>query len=87
MVTGDEVLEWNGCSLFGKTFEEVYDIISESRHEAQVELIVSRHMTDNSRHHPARRHTHAGLASRGTSLILKIGRGPSCMFPIALKIK
>ncbi|KAG8225195.1 hypothetical protein J437_LFUL009499, partial [Ladona fulva] len=39
---GDEVIEWNGRSLQGKSFEEVYDIIAESRQEPQVELIVSR---------------------------------------------
>ena len=39
---GDEVLEWNGRSLQGKTYEEVYDIIAESKQEPQVELIVSR---------------------------------------------
>lgn len=41
---GDEVLEWNGRSLQGKTYEEVYDIIAESKQEAQVELIVSRYI-------------------------------------------
>lgn len=44
MRPGDEVLEWNGRSLQGKTYEEVYDIIAESKQEAQVELIVSRYM-------------------------------------------
>ena len=39
---GDEVVEWNGRSLQGKTYEEVYDIIAESKQEPQVELIVSR---------------------------------------------
>ncbi|RWS30277.1 regulating synaptic membrane exocytosis protein 2-like protein [Leptotrombidium deliense] len=39
---GDEVMEWNGRSLQGKTYEEVYDIIAESKQEPQVELIVSR---------------------------------------------
>ncbi|XP_042862005.1 regulating synaptic membrane exocytosis protein 2-like isoform X3 [Penaeus japonicus] len=63
---GDEVLEWNGRSLQGKTFEEVYDIISESRQEPQVELIVSRQLSDVGRQ-PARRYTVGGLASRGDS--------------------
>lgn len=36
------MLEWNGRSLQGKTYEEVYDIIAESKQEPQVELIVSR---------------------------------------------
>jgi len=39
---GDEVVEWNGRSLQGATFEEVCDIILESKQEAQVELIVHR---------------------------------------------
>ncbi|KAK7480085.1 hypothetical protein BaRGS_00028645 [Batillaria attramentaria] len=39
---GDEVVEWNGRSLQGATFEEVYDIILESKQEPQVELIVHR---------------------------------------------
>ncbi|XP_064652466.1 regulating synaptic membrane exocytosis protein 2-like isoform X3 [Lineus longissimus] len=41
---GDEVLEWNGRSLKGATFEEVYDIIFESKQEPQVELIVQRNI-------------------------------------------
>jgi regulating synaptic membrane exocytosis protein 2 len=40
--TGDEVLEWNGRSLQNATFEQVYEIISDSKHDSQVELIVSR---------------------------------------------
>ena len=43
---GDQVLEWNGRSLEGATFEEVYDIISESKQEPQVELIVKRSRGD-----------------------------------------
>ncbi|XP_022243249.1 regulating synaptic membrane exocytosis protein 2-like isoform X2 [Limulus polyphemus] len=46
---GDEVLEWNGRSLQGKTYEEVYDIIAESRQEPQVELIVCRPLSDVGR--------------------------------------
>ena len=41
-LSGDEVVEWNGRSLQGATFEEVYDIILESKQEPQVELIVHR---------------------------------------------
>ncbi|KAI8764624.1 regulating synaptic membrane exocytosis protein 2 isoform X3, partial [Biomphalaria glabrata] len=41
---GDEVVEWNGRSLQGATFEEVYDIILESKQEPQVELIVHRNV-------------------------------------------
>ncbi|XP_018414517.1 PREDICTED: regulating synaptic membrane exocytosis protein 2 [Nanorana parkeri] len=43
---GDEVLEWNGQILQGATFEEVYNIILESKPEAQVELVVSRPIGD-----------------------------------------
>ncbi|XP_039295494.1 regulating synaptic membrane exocytosis protein 2 isoform X2 [Nilaparvata lugens] len=39
---GDEVIEWNGRSLQGKSYQEVCDIIAESKQEPQVELIVSR---------------------------------------------
>lgn len=39
---GDEVLEWNGRLLQGATFEDVYNIILESKPEPQVELVVSR---------------------------------------------
>ena len=41
---GDEVVEWNGRSLQGASFEEVYDIILESKQEPQVELIVHRNV-------------------------------------------
>ena len=40
--TDDEVIEWNGRNLCGLTFDEVYDIIYESKQEPQVELIVHR---------------------------------------------
>ncbi|WKY15211.1 hypothetical protein Q1695_000589 [Nippostrongylus brasiliensis] len=39
---GDEVLEWNGQALQNATFDQVYEIISASKHESQVEIIVSR---------------------------------------------
>ena len=48
LLPGDEVLEWNGRSLQSKSYEEVHDIIAESRQEEQVELIVSRPMIDTS---------------------------------------
>ncbi len=44
LLPGDEVLEWNGHSFVDRTYEEVHAIISESRHEPQVELRVSRHL-------------------------------------------
>ncbi|XP_050718371.1 uncharacterized protein LOC126999677 isoform X3 [Eriocheir sinensis] len=61
---GDEVLEWNGRSLQGKTFEEVFEITSESRQEPQVELMVSRQLSDVGRQ-PGRRHTHLGIGAKG----------------------
>ncbi|VDM42487.1 unnamed protein product [Toxocara canis] len=39
---GDEVLEWNGHQLQNATFDQVYEIISSSKNDNQVELIVSR---------------------------------------------
>lgn len=48
IVAGDEVLEWNNRSLIGKTYDEVHDVIAESRHEPQVELRVSRTITSSA---------------------------------------
>ncbi|XP_077447409.1 regulating synaptic membrane exocytosis protein 2-like [Stigmatopora argus] len=39
---GDQVVEWNGHVLQGATFDDVYNIISESKFEPRVELLVSR---------------------------------------------
>ncbi|KAK9869904.1 hypothetical protein WA026_003624 [Henosepilachna vigintioctopunctata] len=39
---GDEVIEYNGRLLEGKTYQEVVDIIAESKQQTTVELIVSR---------------------------------------------
>ncbi|XP_041664662.1 regulating synaptic membrane exocytosis protein 2 isoform X2 [Cheilinus undulatus] len=46
---GDQVLEWNGRFLQGATFNEVYNIILESKADPQVELVVSRPVGDVSR--------------------------------------
>ena len=48
LIAGDEVLEWNGHSLVGKTFDEVHDVISESRHDPQVELRVARSLSGHA---------------------------------------
>ncbi|XP_059486616.1 regulating synaptic membrane exocytosis protein 2 isoform X10 [Neocloeon triangulifer] len=48
---GDEVIEWNGRSLQGKGYEQVYEIVAESRQEAQVELIVARQSARAPPHH------------------------------------
>ena len=42
------MIEWNGRSLQGKSFQEVNDIITKSREEPQVELIVSRNLSSTS---------------------------------------
>lgn len=43
------MLEWNGYPLQGRTFEEVYDIVCESRADHEVEIIVSRPISDVGR--------------------------------------
>ncbi|XP_078039308.1 rab3 interacting molecule isoform X6 [Augochlora pura] len=45
---GDEVIKWNGRSLQGKSFQEVYDVIAESRQDPQVELVVSRNFSSTT---------------------------------------
>lgn len=47
-VSGDEVIMWNGRSLQGKSFQEVYDIIAESRLEPQIELVVERKLSSTA---------------------------------------
>eukprot|EP00095_Tigriopus_kingsejongensis_P008993 snap_masked-scaffold783_size97670-processed-gene-0.16 protein:Tk08993 transcript:snap_masked-scaffold783_size97670-processed-gene-0.16-mRNA-1 annotation:"GL12021" len=44
VLPGDEILEWNGRSLTNKTYDEVHDVIAESRHDPQVELRVCRYL-------------------------------------------
>ncbi|XP_027417167.1 regulating synaptic membrane exocytosis protein 2 isoform X23 [Bos indicus x Bos taurus] len=61
---GDEVLEWNGRLLQGATFEEVYNIILESKPEPQVELVVSRPIGDIPRIPDS---THTQLESSSSS--------------------
>uniref|UniRef100_A0A8D0GWX3 Regulating synaptic membrane exocytosis 2 n=1 Tax=Sphenodon punctatus TaxID=8508 RepID=A0A8D0GWX3_SPHPU len=61
---GDEVLEWNGRLLQGANFEEVYNIILESKPEPQVELVVSRPIGDIPRIPDS---THAQLESSSCS--------------------
>nr|XP_033788969.1 regulating synaptic membrane exocytosis protein 2 isoform X1 [Geotrypetes seraphini] len=61
---GDEVLEWSGRLLQGATFEDVYNIILESKPEPQVELVVSRPIGDIPRIPDS---THAQLESSSSS--------------------
>lgn len=39
---GDEVLEWNGKSMQGISYQRVCDIINASKNDPRIELIVSR---------------------------------------------
>lgn len=62
---GDEVIEWNGRTLQGKSYQEVYDIIAESKQENQVELIVSRSMGNRRAAQASWRHSHTTTLPRG----------------------
>lgn len=69
---GDEVIEWNGQSLYGRSAEEVHDIIADSKHDLQVELIVSRVLAASRRaaqvswrqSHSPTRLRHTGIKKR-----------------------
>ncbi|XP_072936104.1 regulating synaptic membrane exocytosis protein 2 isoform X5 [Epargyreus clarus] len=39
---GDEVLQWNGVPLQGRTNDEVATVVANSKHDSHVELVVSR---------------------------------------------
>ncbi|CAL8071989.1 unnamed protein product [Orchesella dallaii] len=41
---GDEVIEWNGRGLVDRTFDEVHEIIADSKSDTQVELVLARPM-------------------------------------------
>jgi len=49
LLPGDEVLEWNGVSLSGRTYEDVRDIIAASRQDRCIELVVSRDVESSRR--------------------------------------
>lgn len=36
------MIEWNGQPLKGKSFQEVYEIIAESKMDPQVQMVISR---------------------------------------------
>ena len=48
-----------------KTFEEVYDILAETRHEPQVELVVSRMLSDIGRQSGPMKYVRPNNISRG----------------------
>ena len=50
---GDEVLTWNGLSLRGLTYDEVYSLMCKSRADDQVTLGLERHsnLQSNQHHH------------------------------------
>jgi hypothetical protein len=39
---GDEVLQWNGVPLQGRSADEVAAVVADSKHDSHVELVVSR---------------------------------------------
>ncbi|XP_067615768.1 uncharacterized protein Rim isoform X3 [Eurosta solidaginis] len=45
---GDEIIEWNGRFLRNKCADEIYQIIDDSRLDAQVELVISRPLSGNT---------------------------------------
>lgn len=69
---GDEILEWNGRLLTNKTYDEVHDVIAESRHDPQVELRVCRYV--------------GGGAGSGSGLLTNpsdLGRQPHLSDPLS----
>ncbi|XP_047035251.1 regulating synaptic membrane exocytosis protein 2-like isoform X9 [Helicoverpa zea] len=42
---GDEVLQWNGVPLQGRSADEVAAVVADSKHDLHVELVVSRPLT------------------------------------------
>ena len=54
LLPGDEVLEWNGVSLSGRSYEDVRDIVAASRPVPSIELVVSRDILtpDQANHKP-----------------------------------
>ncbi|XP_051246549.1 regulating synaptic membrane exocytosis protein 2 isoform X3 [Dicentrarchus labrax] len=78
---GDQVLEWNGRVLQGATFNEVYNIILESKPEPQVELVVCRPIGDVSRVADS---THVQLDSSSSSFdSQKVGPSISVTSPMS----
>lgn len=43
--SGDEVLQWNGVPLQGRSADEVAAVVADSKHDLHVELVVSRPLT------------------------------------------
>ncbi|KAM9839103.1 regulating synaptic membrane exocytosis protein 2-like [Aulostomus maculatus] len=78
---GDQVLEWNGRVLQGATFNEVYNIILESKPEPQVELLVCRPIGDVSR---AADSSHLQMDSSSSSFdSQKVGPSISVTSPVS----
>ncbi|XP_068569001.1 regulating synaptic membrane exocytosis protein 2, partial [Cebidichthys violaceus] len=78
---GDQVLEWNGRLLQGATFNEVYNIILDSKPDPQVELVVSRPIGDVLR---AAESSHVQLDSSSSSFdSQKVGPSISVTSPMS----
>lgn len=92
---GDEVIEWNGRSLQGKSAQEVCDVIEESRHESQIELIVSRPLSVNRKaaqtswrqSHSPIRHTRQYLQKGSTTHHDPNNNNDSCLRELNLSAK
>ncbi|XP_034130321.1 rab-3-interacting molecule unc-10 isoform X32 [Drosophila guanche] len=85
---GDEIIEWNGRNLHNKSADEVYDILDESRLDAQVELIVSRLISGSggssqnvSPSSASNAHAHGHNNNSGSSSNLPPVRRSSANFP------
>lgn len=60
ILLGDEVLQWNGVPLQGRSPEEVALVVANSKHDSHVELVVSRPLVAG-RTPPQAWRTHKGL--------------------------
>lgn len=72
---GDEIIEWNGQTLHNRSAEDVYDIISDSRYDPQVDLIVSRTIAANRKAAQAswrQSHSPTRLTGKGIVHIIKL---------------
>lgn len=57
--SGDEVLQWNGVHLQGRSADEVARVVADSKQDSHVELVVSRPIAP--RHPPQPWRTHKGV--------------------------
>ncbi len=46
---GDEILEWNSIKLKNLTYDQVFDIMSKSKNDDQLELIIERKLINQQK--------------------------------------